>query len=151
MLALYRADMHITPNDKGKPTERWGRKATGLRAQAYGSGVTEYDASAASELGRSSAPGPVPSRPLNPLLSLPSVQASAARRAPSRSGVPDEFGGHATVDSKGAGAGQDLLDPELKYISLQYLRHYSIFRCQAAEPKGNSSDVREEAPTAHRA
>ena len=29
----------ILPLDKGKPVERRGRKATGLRAQAYDSGV----------------------------------------------------------------------------------------------------------------
>ena len=42
--------MHITPNDKGKPTERWGRKATGLRAQVYDSGVTECGANSAPSL-----------------------------------------------------------------------------------------------------
>ena len=47
MLALRGEDMHITPNDKGKPTERCGRKATGLRAEVYDSGVTESGAGTA--------------------------------------------------------------------------------------------------------
>ena len=29
--------------DKGKPTERWGRKASGLRTQVYDSGVASDD------------------------------------------------------------------------------------------------------------
>jgi hypothetical protein len=31
--------MHSSPGFKGKLTERWGRKATGLRDRAYDSGV----------------------------------------------------------------------------------------------------------------
>lgn len=33
--------MHIVAHDKGKPTERRGRKSTGLREQSYDSGATE--------------------------------------------------------------------------------------------------------------
>ncbi len=40
LLALIPAAMHSSPRFKGKLTERWGRKASGLRdACAYDSGV----------------------------------------------------------------------------------------------------------------
>ena len=33
--------MHSFGHDKGKPTEKWGRKTTGLREFSYDSGATD--------------------------------------------------------------------------------------------------------------
>lgn len=36
---MRRALEILAPEPKGKPTERWGRKATGLKAKAHDSGA----------------------------------------------------------------------------------------------------------------
>ena len=67
LLALILAAMHSSPRFKGKLTERWGRKASGLRdACAYDSGVAGPNVNAlrlrgsraASQEGRSDRPIP---------------------------------------------------------------------------------------------